>query len=202
MKTINVYEVGVDDPPAIGLEICYWERSYSFNFVDDQLKFGTVGVCCKPGEEDRDDFNYEEIDWGDYEGEGKLFDDLGYPHVPHLYIDEVETQLKKGDRWAYYHEYNEAIGADDVFPFQEAETLDAAIKHGLVEELSRTVDVIKKGSLTFSGVARPECDLYYTDIKVWYNGEKYLLKFSSTRPDVLEGRLFEYNSIDEGLDYV
>lgn len=193
MKTLNIYEIGVDDPPIPGLEICYWERSYSFTYIDDQLKFGTVCVACKPGEEGRDDFNYDEIDWGDCEE--KEFDDLGYPHIPYLYIDEVETQLTLGARWAYYHEYNEAIGASDVFPFQEADTLEIAIKHDLVEELSRDTMVIKKGSLDFSNGPRPECDLYYTDITVWYDGERTLLKFSSTKPDALEGRAFEITGI-------
>ncbi|ATI18138.1 hypothetical protein [Aeromonas phage AS-sw] len=195
MRTLNIYEIGVDEPPIPGLEICYLDRGYSFGFVNDHLKMGVVGVACKPGDEDRDDYFYGEIDWADCDDQ--FFNEEGYPHSPYLYIDDMENQLEEGDKWAYFHEYNDAFGVTDIFPFQEGESLEIAIKHSIVEELSREQTVIKKGSISNDGYPRPDCDLYYTDIKVWYNGKRYLLKFSSTKPDVPCGRLFSYESIDE-----
>lgn len=194
MKSINVYEVGVDPLPIVGLEICYWKQSYSFGFVSDEIKFSIVQSALPNGVDTLvlDDVFIDEIDWS--EGEGDIFDDFGYPTKPLLYTEYVEEPLQRGMTWMYYHDYINAIGSD-IFPFQEEETIVAAINSGIVNEISRETVLIKKNSI---GENRPPCDLYYTDIVVEYLGEKVKLSFSSANKDkVFQGRCFSLDKIED-----
>ncbi|QQG34159.1 hypothetical protein ZPAH1_orf00397 [Aeromonas phage ZPAH1] len=193
MRTINVYEIGVDPLPIVGLEINYWERSYSYDFVSDDLKFGIVRVALPKGMKKYkpEDVHIEPLVMSD-DGEWDVFDDLGNPLKPILYIDHVENSIERGMHWMYYHEYINSFGSD-IFPFQESDAFNAAVKAGIVKKISESTSVMEKGS---AGDNRPECNLYYTKVICEYNSKAYKLNFSSTRKSDLYENLYKLDELE------
>lgn len=196
MKTINVYEVGVDPLPLVGMEICYWENHVSFGtFSNYEMKNGSVGLCVPDGEE----YDENKIFIGEEEiednGDSSCFDEWGLPTKQMLYIDDPDIILTRGMRWMYEYEYLNALGADDIFPFQEADAFNAAVKHGFIDVIDTKVTMTKKDSI---GKNRPDCDLYFVHKIVKYNDKLFELSYASTVGDLIQNHPFEI----KGLDYV
>lgn len=189
MRSINVYEVGVDSLPLPGLEINWWERRSSFSFVDDEMHSGVVvagipeGQVYDPVAIVTKEFDYDCPD---------MFDDYGMPLKQYLYIEDPDNHIYDGMKWMYTHEYMDAIGADvDVFPFQHSEQFMATIKYGMVELISHFVDVrpMKEDGDKF--------DYYFHSYEVKYKDVVWLVKFGSLREDEPDHRCFETTIVEE-----
>lgn len=183
LKTINVYEVGVDPLPLPGLEINWWARSSSFDFVDDEMYSGVVCVGIPEGEEL--DLSKVVTKYFDYDCD-EMFDDYGLPIKQFMYIEDHDNHVCDGLKWMYTHEYMSAIGTDvDVFPFQHAEQFESAIKYGIIDLIYHSVssrEMVEGGT---------EFNYYFHTFAVKYKGVAWIIKFGSLSEDKPNNRCFE-----------
>tara|TARA_B100002019_G_C21131402_1_gene528454 strand:+ start:221 stop:832 length:612 start_codon:yes stop_codon:yes gene_type:complete len=147
MRTLKIFELGVDELPVNGANIVYFDQSISFGmFEQNYSKEGKV-----------------EYLYGDIEGAENLQDALSKGGFIDLsndthYDEEQEAlsiplecngvYLTKGMLWTYEHEYLPVL-SPEMFPFQDYEYFSLAIENKWLEVLKSNLNEYTKMNLDF-----------------------------------------------------
>lgn len=160
MRTLNVYEVGVDPLPDENESIYFYDTHSSFGFETLTENMGNVSYVWGFGNEDEPETLEEAL---------KLYpitiDDCGHTDDDittgiTVHVGETEVQLMRGMTWCYEHEYLKAINSDIEFPFQSINNIIAALKKNWI-----TVKSTERELGDFSGEVQPiyEYNVYEYD---------------------------------------
>jgi hypothetical protein len=133
MKTLTLYELGVDSLPVEGSCIVYFDRSSSYGLFEANFTL-TMDAFYMYG--DLGDYSSleEAIEAGhevDIDGDG--FDENGNP----VKITLGEVSLRRGTVWIYEHDYYPVVGSIQ-FPFQTTPYFQAAVKESWIQVISET----------------------------------------------------------------
>lgn len=126
MKTLKVYQIGVDPLPVDDSQIVFWSSTTSFGIFENS--FATEGTVRYLLPEEYETFE-EAIAGG-----AKIDLECNYEDED-IIIQCNEHQLGEGINWMYVHEYYPVISSVD-FPFQKRHYFDVAIKEGWIEVIS------------------------------------------------------------------
>tara|TARA_B100000700_G_scaffold131064_1_gene146626 strand:+ start:9200 stop:9808 length:609 start_codon:yes stop_codon:yes gene_type:complete len=147
MRTLKIFELGVDELPVEGSHIIYFNQNTSFGmFEENYSKQGKVNYL-----------------YGDIEGAENLQDALskgGFIHLSEEYPDNEEEYelviplecnedyLTKGMLWTYDHEYLPVLNPE-MFPFQDFEYFSSGIEKEWLEVLKSNFTGRDKNNFNF-----------------------------------------------------
>lgn len=124
MKTLTLYEVGIDTLPKDGAEILVFTKHSSFGMFEGHSS-NEGKVCYMYG--DIADSLDEALSLGGYISTSE--DDTAWEEGSMaITIDVASYSLVDGVLWMYCHEYYDKVAG--MFPFQDKEYWDVAIEEG------------------------------------------------------------------------
>ena len=178
MKTLTLYEIGIDTLPVEGMGVLVFDSRNSFNMFDQHYAvegeviymYGDIqkedGEWCETLEEAYQSGGYIETSEHDIQ-DGRKAITIDVDSSP-------PVSLTDGVLWMYAHEYYPVLA--DIFPFQEWEEYQIAKREGWIKEL----EYVKDEREWHNPNGR---DMRFDESRVEFNGNIYKLKWVCSEED-------------------